>query len=189
MLSHQGAVPRLKSWLKATTNLCNLLKNSRCNSSSPLPVSHGEKSESHTNRKRMPNCPQTSAQTSRKYFTDQTSTTIYSQVPLPGFLLFFCLLGFFFQMRPACYLVRASEQHLISPLDPVNTSWKATPIMTGHCLSRSGIHSSNSQEQHPCRPGSRLCLGRGPQFKFVAHKGKELLVNIYSATASSPALS
>jgi len=65
---------------------------------------------------------------------------------------------FFFQMRPACYLVSTSEQHLISPPAPVNTSWKATPITTGHCLSRSGIHSSRSQGQQPCRPGSRSRL-------------------------------
>lgn len=69
-------------------------------------------------------------------------------------------------------------------LDPVNTSSKATPIMTGHCLSRSGTLSSGSQGLHPCRSGSTLCLGRGPQ----AQKGKGLLVSIYSAAASSPAL-
>lgn len=156
------------------------IKKTRCNSSAPFPVSHGENLGSYTDRGRMPNCPQTSAQTSREHFTPQTSTKIYSQIPLPNF---------FFQMKPACYLVSALEQHLISPLDPVNTSCKATPIMTGHCLSRSGIHSSRSQGQHPRRPGSRSRLGRGPQFKFVAHKGKGLLVSIYSATASSPALS
>lgn len=94
---------------------------------------------------------------------------------------------FFLWMRPACYLVSTSEQHLISPLDPVNTSWKATPIMMGHCLSRSGIHSSGSQGLHPCRSGSTLCLGWGPQPKSMAQKGKGLLASIYSAAASSPA--
>lgn len=75
--------------------MCNLLKKTRCSSSSPLPVSQGEKLETHSDRERTLNCPRTSALQGLQGNILQTKLpqSLIPRYPSPFFLL---------QMRPAC---------------------------------------------------------------------------------------